>query len=161
MREFVLSIPDGIKQAGEKLNLKASLCDKPWIVYNDEDAKVVFIFNADGDLLVSTNGRVEFAKWQYVKANGCVLITLNGNTTMYRVGFADKLLMALQVDGTSEYLLLINENEEGKLLSTLDKILDYISKPKVISEPKVHHTSQNNSNETEIDSYCWINDIRV
>ena len=44
MKTYLMSIPDSIKGISDKLNIKALLCDKSWVIYNDEDTKIVFIF---------------------------------------------------------------------------------------------------------------------
>lgn len=44
MKTYLMSIPDSIKGISDKLNVKALLCDKSWVIYNDDGIKIVFIF---------------------------------------------------------------------------------------------------------------------
>ena len=43
MKTYLMSIPDSIKGISDKLNVKALLCDKSWVIYNDDGIKIVFI----------------------------------------------------------------------------------------------------------------------
>ena len=66
MKTYLMSIPDSIKGVSDKLNVKALLCDKSWVIYNDDGIKIVFIFEKNGSIIISQNGVVEKAKWEYV-----------------------------------------------------------------------------------------------
>ena len=43
MKAYLMSIPDSIKGISDKLNVKSMLCDKSWVVFNDEGIKIVYI----------------------------------------------------------------------------------------------------------------------
>lgn len=122
-----MSIPDSIKGISDKLNIKALLCDKSWVIYNDEDTKIVFIFEKSGSIIISQNGVVEKAKWEYVKANKSILIENNGQTLLLHPTFVDDILFIMQQDGTNLHIVMIDEKEvERLMLKTLEAINKYL-----------------------------------
>ena len=127
MKTYLMSIPDSIKGISDKLNIKALLCDKSWVIYNDEDTKIVFIFEKNGSIIISQNGVVEKAKWEYVKANKSILIENNGHTLLLHPTFVDDVLFILQQDGTSLHIVMIDEKEvERLMLKTIEAINKYL-----------------------------------
>lgn len=127
MKTYLMSIPDSIKGISDKLNIKALLCDKSWVIYNDEDTKIVFIFEKSGSIIISQNGVVEKAKWEYVKANKSILIENNGQTLLLHPTFVDDILFIMQQDGTNLHIVMIDEKEvERLMLKTLEAINKYL-----------------------------------
>lgn len=109
MKTFIFSIPARLRSFNEKLDVKGALCGKSWEVFNDEGIKQLFIFNTDGTLLITTNGKVLMSSWQYIPANSSVIITAENETTMFHPAFYDKVIFALQQDGVERYLFMLDE----------------------------------------------------
>lgn len=127
MKTYLMSIPDSIKGISDKLNVKALLCDKSWVIYNDDGIKIVFIFEKNGSIIISQNGVVEKAKWEYVKANKSILIENNGQTLLLHPTFVDDILFIMQQDGTNLHIVMIDEKEvERLMLKTLEAINKYL-----------------------------------
>jgi hypothetical protein len=67
MKSYLLEIIPKIQKFGKRLDETALLCETPWQVLNFENqAKVVFIFRGNGELLVSTDGKVRKQGWEYI-----------------------------------------------------------------------------------------------
>ena len=146
MKTYLMSIPDSIKGISDKLNIKALLCDKSWVIYNDEDTKIVFIFEKSGSIIISQNGVVEKAKWEYVKANKSILIENNGQTLLLHPTFVDDVLFILQQDGTNLHIVMIDEKEvEGLMLKTLEAINKYL-----VNVSNQHNTNYIDSQRREL-----------
>lgn len=146
MKTYLMSIPDSIKGISDKLNIKALLCDKSWVIYNDEDTKIVFIFEKSGSIIISQNGVVEKAKWEYVKANKSILIENNGQTLLLHPTFVDDVLFILQQDGTSLHIVMIDEKEvERLMLKTIEAINKYL-----VNVSNQHNTNYIDSQRREL-----------
>ena len=129
MKTFLYSIPNKIQTFSKKLDVKAVLCGKSWEVFNDEGVKQLFIFNQDGTVLITNNGKVYNASWKFIPQNSSILLTTSDETIMFRPAFFNKDVLALQQDGTERYLFMIDE--EKKLLFqtlSLDILIAYIEK---------------------------------
>ena len=109
MKTFILSIPNNLRLTNQSLDARAVLRDKTWVVFNDDGVKQVFIFQKKGKLIVSTNGVVTYATWEFIPANCSIVITTDGASIMYHPVFIDEVIFALQQDGTNSYLFMIDE----------------------------------------------------
>lgn len=109
MKTFLLDIPDRFRRFDEQLDVKALLCNKSWQVFNDSGVKEIYIFQEDGSLIISLNGKVSRATWQYIPANRSLIINSDNESYMLRPFFQDENLFTLQLDGTQEFSFLINE----------------------------------------------------
>lgn len=109
MKTFVFSFPARLKSFNENLDVKEALCGKTWEVVNDEGVKPLIIFNADGTLLITLNGKAIMSSWQYIPADSSILISTDDETTMFHPVFYDKVIFALQQDGVERYLFMFDE----------------------------------------------------
>lgn len=126
MKTYLLSILDKIQNFSDSLDIKATLCDKSWWLFNDIGEKELFIFQQNGKLINSLNGHVIEGKWQYIVANQSLLISSPIGSFLLRPKFIDTVFLVLQVDGTHEYCFMINEkNTISFHLKTLDALNDY------------------------------------
>jgi len=77
--------------------------------------------------LISQNGKVEKARWEYL-GNNSLLIDKKEESYLFKHGFFDENILALKVDGKDEYAFLINENKYDGELNSLDKVIDFLTK---------------------------------
>ena len=130
MKAYLMSIHDSIKGINDKINVKTLLCNKSWIVFNDEGLKIVFIFQRDGSLIISQNGVVTKSKWDYIKANKAILVEDNNQQILLlHPTFVDDVLFVLQQDGTESHIVMIDETKVMKfMLITIEAINNYLNK---------------------------------
>ncbi len=128
MKTYVLDIIPQIQNFSKKLNNITLLTNHHWVILSDDlnYSKKVFIFRKKGKLLVSTNGKVEKAKWEYLNSNS-LLIDIGVETYIFKHGFFDENILALQLDGEKEYAILINESNYHGNLNSLEAIADFLS----------------------------------
>ena len=111
MKTYLLDILNKFQRFGENLDVKTILCNKAWLIFNDSGDKEVYIFQEDGTLLVSVNGEVSNATWQYVSANKSLIISSDGHSYMLRPSFMDDVIFVLQQDGTNKFAFMIHEEQ--------------------------------------------------
>ena len=111
MKTYLLDILNKYNRFSEKLDVKTILCNKAWLVFNDEGKKELFIFQEDGSLIASVNGNVTYANWQYIPANKSVIISYDKERFMLHPAFIDNIIFALQQDGTERFAFMIEEKQ--------------------------------------------------
>lgn len=82
------------------------------MVFNNSGEKETYIFQESGILIISLNGKVTNATWQYIPANKSLIISRNEQSYMVHTAYVDNILFVLQVDGTKECAFLIDENNK-------------------------------------------------
>ena len=127
MKTYILDSLNRLKRFGENLDAKTILCNKSWQIFNDTGEKELYIFQDNGDILLSTNGIVSQGKWQYISANKSILISVKENSYMLHPSFSINNIMAMNLDGTERYMLMIEEQSLLALqLKSLEDLNQYL-----------------------------------
>lgn len=126
MKTYILDTVNRFKRFSEDLDVKTTLCNKSWQVFNDAGEKEVYIFQESGNLIISVCGKVTNASWQYIPANKSLIISSNDQSVMVHPAFMDEFIFALQVDGTNQHAFLIDEsNSQSFQPKTLIELNQY------------------------------------
>ncbi len=112
MKTYLFDTINRYKRFSENLDVKTTLCNKSWWVFNDSGAKSIYIFQENGDLYITTNGIGIKGSWQYVTANQTVIINSENAVMMFHPSFIDNNILALTLDGTNDCAFLIDENNK-------------------------------------------------
>lgn len=110
----------------ESLSRTEKYINKPWVHIDIDGNRHKYIFNPDGDLYMSFNGKVEVGKWKYLSEANLIFIDRLTDRIFLKQSFFDESVMILKIDGTSEDLfILANENiipdlDVPKYLSSLN-----------------------------------------
>ena len=133
MKTYILNGLDRLKQYSKQLDAKAVLYNKNWEIFNEKGEKEVLIFRSNNELLIVQNGIVQKSKWELLSANSILIENSNCNYLL-KTAFANDNFLALQLDGTNEYMLLIEEEAKRRLiLDTIANIENYLN---TIANPK-------------------------
>lgn len=128
MKTFISDLIPKLQRFSQKLDNLTLLTNQHWVVIDDiSNNKNVYIFRANNDLLISQNGKVEKAKWEYL-GNNSLLIDKKDESYLFKHGFFDENILALKVDSKDEYAFLINENKYDGELNSLNKVIDFLTK---------------------------------
>jgi len=126
MKTFIADIIPKIERFSEKLDNLTLLTNQHWVVFDDiKNAKNVYIFRANNELLIVRNGKVEKAKWEYLGQNS-ILIDNKDESFLFRHGFFDENILALKLDSKEEYAFLVNETKYTGELNTLENIFHFL-----------------------------------
>ena len=126
MQTFFNDLIPRIQRYSQQLDNLTLLTDQHWVVIDElSNAKNVYIFRRDNSLLISQNGKVEKARWEFVGQNALLIERTNENF-LFRHGFFDETVLALKVDGKDEFAFLVNENKAGGELNNIDKVIDFL-----------------------------------
>jgi hypothetical protein len=128
MKTFLTDIFPQIQRFSEKLDNLTLLTNQHWVSIDDIfSIKTVYIFRTNNELLISTNGKVEKAKWEYL-GNKSLLIDKKEDSFIFKHGFFDENILALKIDSKEEYAIFVNENKYDGELNTIEGILDFLKK---------------------------------
>ena len=58
MQTFLFDIFNRYKRFSENLDVKTVLCNKTWFVFNNSGEREIYIFQENGKLKISLNGKV-------------------------------------------------------------------------------------------------------
>jgi hypothetical protein len=124
MKTFISDLFPKLIRFSKKLDNITLLTKYHWVVL-DELSQIIYIFKDNQELLISNNGKVERAKWEYLGQNS-ILIDLKDQLFLFRHGFFDENILALKIDGKDEYAVLVNENKFQEGLNSIIGIDRYL-----------------------------------
>jgi len=141
MKTFIADIIPKLQRYSQQLDNLTLLTNQHWVVVDEiANSKTVYIFRSNHELLISKNGEVEKAKWEYL-GNGSLLLDLKDKSYLFRHGFFDENILALKVDGKEEYAFLVNETRFDKELSSTARILEFLNNKYIgsIENTEIYH----------------------
>lgn len=128
MRTYISDIIPKIQRFSQKLDNLTLLTNQHWVVIDDNDkTKNVYIFRQNNELLISQNGKVEKAKWEYLGHNS-LLVDRKDESYLFKHGFFDENILALKIDSRNEYAFLVNENKFYKELNSIESIVEFLNR---------------------------------
>ena len=142
MKTYLFDTINRYKRFSEELDVKTAICNKSWWVFNDSGEKELYIFNPDGKLDVIYSGRVTEGSWRYVSANKSIIVSANSESFMLDPAFVDNAIFALKLNGTDQYVFMIDENNTASFVpSTYKELMGYfdekLNRAIAIEEAKV------------------------
>ena len=127
MQTFIADIIPKLQKFSQKLDDLSLLTNQHWVVLDElTKAKNVYIFRSNNELLISSNGKVEKGRWEYL-GNNSLLIDRKDESFLFKHGFFDENVMALKIDGKEEYAILVNESRFNGELNSKEKVLQFHS----------------------------------
>lgn len=126
MKTFILDLIPNIIRFSEKLDDITKLTSQHWVAVGElNDTRVLYIFRPNSDLLISRDGVVEKAKWEYLGQNTLLLETKE-KSYLFKQEFNDGMIMALRIDGKPEYALLVNESKFKEEFNSVDDVISFL-----------------------------------
>lgn len=127
MKTYISDLIPKLQRFSQKLDNLTLLTNQHWVMIDDiENVKSVYIFRDNNQLLISLNGKVEKANWEYLGHN-TILIDRKDESYLFKQGFFDENVLALKIDSRNEYAFLVNETRYDKELNSLDSIADFLN----------------------------------
>jgi hypothetical protein len=135
MKTYLADIIPKIQRFSKQLDSLTLLTNQHWVVIDGIlEGKSVYIFRPNGELLISTNGRVEKARWELLGQNS-ILVDMKNESFLFKHGFLDENVLALKIDGRDEYAFLLNENGYSGELNSVEQVIDYLVQTYFPSQP--------------------------
>lgn len=145
MKTYIFDSLNRYTRFSQKLDTITEICNRSWNVVNDSPEKEVFIFQNDYSLFWSVNGKVIKGQWQYIAANNSLVLTIGDNSYMLHPLFYNKDILALQLDGTEEYVFWGNESNMKNMPQDISELTTYLeSKYEKANNENTNGASNNN-----------------
>lgn len=108
----------------EKLDVAKVLASKSWIAFDDTGERVLYLFQPDGNVIITTDGVGYKGTWQWIPVNNSLLIDNDDEITMLRPEYIDHVVAGFSLADTDRYVFFI---EEKNSLSFVPKTLGHLN----------------------------------
>lgn len=112
MKELINKIFKRIKTEGSSIIDSTYLKDNSWFYVSDNilEVKKVYIFRSNRELLISENGIIIKAQWEYLyHATNSIVIDINNEAILYNILYLTSDYLVLQQDGTDLFKVFIKQ----------------------------------------------------
>jgi hypothetical protein len=110
MKLYLRSLIKRLRDFSDSLDNTAMFQDKTWTFFGKDNSLHRYIFRANKELIISRNGQAIIATWDYIPSSKFLLIKSEGQNLLLNKNYVDKGVMILQIDGTDEKFVLMDEN---------------------------------------------------
>lgn len=111
MNLYLKSLVEQLRNYSLSLNRRSVFIDKPWTLIDDEDKVQRLIFENNGQLVISQNGKVQRGSWEYFPVARSILIDRITDKILLNEAYIDNGVMILKMDGTeNKFFVFTNEN---------------------------------------------------
>lgn len=110
MKLYLTNLIQRLKEISANLDKIELFVDVPWVIVDENLNQQKYIFQRNGDLIMSLNGQVAIGKWVLLPAARSILIDRIQDKILLNQNFIDPAVMILKKDGfKDENLILANE----------------------------------------------------
>lgn len=126
MKAYLSDILPKLQRFSKKLDNLTILTNQHWVLIERiTEAKYIYIFRSNNELLISKDGRVEKARWEYLE-NNSLLIDRKDESLIFKHGFVDENVLAIKIDSKEKYAVFINESKYNNELNNIDQIAEFL-----------------------------------
>ena len=111
MIDYLKNLLPRLSKYSESLDKLELFVDHPWVFIDEDNNKHQYIFQRNGNLIMSMNGKGQNGKWEYISTAKSLWIDRGVDKILLNQGFIDKGVMILKKDTLiSEPFMLVNLN---------------------------------------------------
>ncbi len=126
MKTYISDLIPKIKKFSQKLDDLTWIKNQNWVMINDiASFKVTYIFRDNGLLLISENGIIETAKWEYLNSD-TFLFELKDKTILVQQSFKNEEVLILNLDGSKQYAFFVNESKYKGTINSYSDLESYL-----------------------------------
>lgn len=93
----------------ETTSISKALLNNTWCVYNEHGEKDIYIFQKDGTIIKSQNGKITSCSYLYIHENESIIIN-DIEQYLIKLLFHSNVIVILQIEGRNGFAILINES---------------------------------------------------
>lgn len=124
MKSYLKDIFPRIVRYSKRLDDITVLTEKPWVMISEESTvREVWIFQKNGELIVSRNGIAAKGSWDYIQQARSLYIDVYDIRRLFNQAFVDDVAFLLKLDGKDDIIPFVNEiklKDNFRLISYLE-----------------------------------------
>lgn len=142
MIDYLNNLITRLKQKSSSIDKIEAFIEKPWILINETGNYEKYLFRRNNDLIISRNGSVIKAKWEYLSFDKSILIDFDSYSILLSQGLIINGVMILIMEGTNKFFPFINP----EIVPDLD-LIKYLQEFEKNSFQSSNNTIESSSNK--------------
>lgn len=129
MKTYIINEFRRLKFIANKKDFISFVQNSEWMVFNeDKDEIEKFIFVDKDNVLISFNGKSQYAKWQFFPVNFSLILDTKREKILFNILFFNTDIIVLNIDSTNCFCFLINTKSNSLQDVSYEKIQWYLVK---------------------------------
>ena len=129
MKTYIINEFRRLKSIDNKKDFVSFVQNSEWMVFNeDKDEIEKFIFVDKDNVLISFNGKSQYAKWQFFPVNFSLILDTKREKILFNILFFNTDIIVLNIDSTNCFCFLINTKSNSLQDVSYEKIQWYLVK---------------------------------
>ncbi|MBA6151316.1 hypothetical protein [Gelidibacter maritimus] len=178
MRNFLYNIVPNLEPFDYSLHYDHQFINQEWILINGiEDAKAVYIFKPNNELVISENDEITKTRWSYINSNFLSITTEDG-IVLIKAYYKDKDVLVLNQKASEDYSFFINATNYNTAINNKDDVKKYLKEKymkkasELISEHEFYYIQRSKEygpctmkellkkvKDKAVNAYCLIRDV--
>ena len=107
-------VNEKFKQFEKKIELQNSILNIKgidWILLNDSEKEIIYIFRENGELIISENGNIEKQNFEFVNDNNSLIITIDNKSEIFDIIHLKDGLFFIRKFSSKNALKFVNKKE--------------------------------------------------
>ena len=178
MTDILYSIVPKLQPFDYSLHHDNQFINQKWVLINGiEDAKSMYVFNPNNELVISENNEVTTTRWTFINSNFLSIVTEDG-IVLIKAYYKDKDTLVLNQKASEDYAFFVNSSDYSETINSKldvqnflkDKYLKKASE--LISEHEFYYIQHSKEygpykmkelfkkvKDNLVNSYCLVRDV--
>ncbi|TDU40505.1 hypothetical protein BXY82_2555 [Gelidibacter sediminis] len=125
MKDILYDIVPRLEPFDYSLHHDTQFINKEWVLINGiENAKAVYLFKPNNELLISENDHVTKTRWSFINSNFLSITTEDG-IVLIKAFYKDKDMLVLNQKASDDYAFFINSSAYDTTIDTKEDVKAY------------------------------------
>lgn len=125
MRDILYHIVPKLEPFDYSLHHDTQFINQEWVLINGiEDAKAMYLFKPNNELLISENNQVTKTRWSFINSNFLSITTEDG-IVLIKAFYRDKDMLVLNQKASEDYAFFINSSVYDTTIETKEDVQEY------------------------------------
>lgn len=178
MREYLYHIVPKLEPFDYSLHHDKQFINQKWILINGiEDARSMYEFKPNHELVISENDKVTTTRWSFINSNFLSITTEDG-IVLIKAFYKDKDMLVLNQKASEDYSFFVNSTNASDTINSKEDMQDFLKTQyrkkasQIIGEHQFYYIQHFKEHgpftvkelakkveSNEVNTYCLVRDI--
>ena len=178
MTDILYSIVPKLEPFDYSLHHDNQFINQKWVLINGiEDAKSMYVFKPNNELVISENNEVTTTRWSFINSNFLSITTEDG-IVLIKAYYRDKDTLVLNQKASEDYAFFINSTDYSETINSKEDIQNFLKHKylkkasELISEHEFYYIQRSKEygpytmkelfkkvKDNTVNAYCLVRDV--
>ena len=178
MTDILYNIVPKLQPFDFSLHYDNQFINQKWVLINGiEDAKSMYVFKPNNELVISENNEVTTTRWSFINSNFLSISTEDG-IVLIKAYYKDKDTLVLNQKASEEYAFFVNTSDYSQTINSKADVQNFLKEKylkkasEIISKHEFYYIQRSKEygpynmeellkkvEDNEVNAYCLVRDV--